>query len=105
MCEGRLTDADARAFAEGIALSDFTAKPAQLQILSAGNDQSIADVTLTEGKFHQVKRMFIAVGHPLQSLSRLRIGCVALDPALAAGQWRKLSEAEIHGLKEMSGLI
>ena len=105
VCEGRLTDADARAFAEGIALSDFTAKPAQLQILSAGNDQSIADVTLTEGKFHQVKRMFIAVGHPLQSLSRLRIGCVALDPALAAGQWRKLSEAEIHGLKEMSGLI
>lgn len=105
VCEGRLTDADARAFAEGIALSDFTTKPAQLQILSAGNDQSIADVTLTEGKFHQVKRMFIAVGHPLQSLSRLRIGCVALDPALAAGQWRKLSEAEIHGLKEMSGLI
>ena len=49
--------------------------------------------------------MFIAVGHPLRSLSRLRIGCVALDPALAAGQWRKLSEAEIHGLKEMSGLI
>ena len=105
VCEGRLTDADARAFAEGIALSDFTAKPAQLQILSVGDDQSIADVTLTEGKFHQVKRMFIAVGHPLQSLSRLRIGCVALDPALAAGQWRKLSEAEIHGLKEMSGLI
>lgn len=105
VCEGRLTDADARAFAEGIALSDFTAKPAQLQILSASDDQSIADVTLTEGKFHQVKRMFIAVGHPLQSLSRLRIGCVALDPALAAGQWRKLSEAEIHGLKEMSGLI
>ena len=105
VCEGRLTDADARAFAEGIALSDFTAKPAQLQILSAGDDQSIVDVTLTEGKFHQVKRMFIAVGHPLQSLSRLRIGCVALDPALAAGQWRRLSEAEIHGLKEMSGLI
>ena len=105
VCEGRLTDADARAFAEGIALSDFTAKPAQLQILSASDDQSIADVTLTEGKFHQVKRMFIAVGHPLRSLSRLRIGCVALDPALAAGQWRKLSEAEIHGLKEMSGLI
>ena len=105
VCEGRLTDVDARAFAEGIALSDFTAKPAQLQILSAGNDQSIADVTLTEGKFHQVKRMFIAVGHPLRSLSRLRIGCVALDPALAAGQWRKLSEAEIHGLKEISGLI
>lgn len=105
VCEGRLTDADARAFAEGIALSDFTAKPAQLQILSASDDQSIADVTLTEGKFHQVKRMFIAVGHPLQTLSRLRIGCVALDPALAAGQWRKLSEVEIHGLKEMSGLI
>ena len=105
VCEGRLTDADARAFAEGITLSDFTAKPAHLQILSAGDDQSTADVTLTEGKFHQVKRMFIAAGHPLRALSRLRIGCVALDPALAAGQWRKLSESEIRGLKEMSGLI
>ena len=104
-CEGRLTGADAQAFAGGLRLSDFTALPARLEILEAGEDGSVADVTLTEGKFHQVKRMFAAVGHPLTSLQRLRIGCVTLDPALAPGQWRELTAAEIGGLREMCGLV
>ena len=100
-CEGRLTDADAAAFAGGVQLSDFTARPAELRILAAGEAESTADVILTEGKFHQVKRMFAAVGHPLIALERLRIGCVTLDPALAAGEWRALTEDEIEGLKRM----
>ena len=100
-CEGRLTDADAAAFAGGVQLSDFTARPAELRILAAGEAESTADVILTEGKFHQVKRMFSAVGHPLIALERLRIGCVTLDPALAAGEWRALTEDEIEGLKRM----
>ena len=102
-CEGALSEADVAAFAAGLELSDFTAQPAKLEILSAG-ESSIADVTLTEGKFHQVKRMFAAVGHPLTKLSRLRIGCVTLDESLASGEYRKLSEEEIAGLKKMSGL-
>ena len=103
-CEGRLDAADAARFAEGLVLSDFTALPAKLDILSAG-ETSMADVTLSEGKFHQVKRMFAAVGHPLLSLSRLRIGCVTLDPALAPGEFRPLTAKEISGLKQMSGLL
>ena len=103
-CEGRLTEEDVAAFAAGLELSDFTARPAKLEILSAGEESSIADVILTEGKFHQVKRMFAAVGHPLTGLSRLRIGCVALDESLSPGQYRKLTEEEIAGLKKMSGL-
>ena len=67
-CMGRLGPADAARFAAGIELSDFTAKPADMTILEAGDDESLADVTLTEGKFHQVKRMFAAVGHPLTAL-------------------------------------
>ncbi len=102
-CTGELTEADAAVFAAGLELSDFTAQPAKLEILSAG-ENSIADVTLTEGKFHQVKRMFAAIGHPLTRLSRLRIGCVTLDETLAPGEYRKLSEEEIAGLKKMSGL-
>ena len=103
VCEGALTEGDARTFAEGVALSDFTARPAKLEILEAG-ENSTADVTLTEGKFHQVKRMFSAIGHPLTALSRLRIGCVALDEALAPGEFRKLTEDEIQGLKRMTNL-
>ena len=98
-CEGRLTEADAEAFAAGIPLSDFTARPAKLEILEAGDGFSLADVTLTEGKFHQVKRMFAAVGHPLAALCRLQIGPLTLDEALAPGEWRMLTDEEIEALK------
>lgn len=103
VCEGALTELEVQAFASGVALSDFTALPARMEILSSGQN-SIADVTLTEGKFHQVKRMFAAVGHPLLSLARLRIGCVALDPALEPGQYRPLTAEEIAGLKAITEL-
>ena len=104
VCEGRLSETDVAAFADGLALSDFTAKPAQLVILQAGEKRSVADVILTEGKFHQVKRMFAAVGHPLVSLSRLRIGTLALDPELAPGEWRELRGDEIEALKAICGM-
>ena len=104
VCEGRLSGTDVAAFADGLALSDFTAKPAQLVILQAGEERSVADVILTEGKFHQVKRMFAAVGHPLVSLSRLRIGTLALDPELAPGEWRELRGEEIEALKAICGM-
>lgn len=103
VCEGPLTEADVAAFAAGLELSDFTARPAKLEILSAG-EQSVADVTLTEGKFHQVKRMFAAVGHPLVCLHRLRIGCVTLDDSLAEGDFRPLTDDEILGLKRLTSL-
>ena len=103
-CEGRLTDADARAFAGGVALSDFTARPAAMAIIEAGEGGSTADVVLTEGKYHQVKRMFAAIGHPLTALTRLRIGCVALDEALGPGEWRALTADEIRGLKALVGM-
>lgn len=103
-CEGALTDSDVQAFAAGVALSDFTAQPAEMRILESG-ETSTADVILTEGKFHQVKRMFAAIGHPLLRLERLRIGCVQLDEALAPGEFRKLTDDEIAGLKRMCNLI
>lgn len=102
-CEGALDANDVAAFAGGLMLSDFTAAPARLEILESG-ETSLADVILTEGKFHQVKRMFAAVGHPLITLQRLRIGCVTLDEALAPGEYRLLTEAEIAGLKKMSDM-
>lgn len=103
-CEGPLDESHIQAFAAGIELSDFTAQPAGMEILSSG-ETSVADVTLTEGKFHQVKRMFSAIGHPLVNLKRLRIGCVELDEGLAPGEFRKLTQEEITGLKRMSDLI
>ena len=103
-CEGELTEADVEAFASGMELSDFVALPARLEILSAGGGESLADVVLTEGKFHQVKRMFAAVGHPLIGLERLRIGPIALDESLAPGEWRMLTAEEAAALLAQCGL-
>ena len=55
--EGRLTEADAARMAEGIELKDFTCAPAKLKILKAGEGESLCEVTVHEGKYHQVKRM------------------------------------------------
>ena len=104
-CEGRLTPRDAEAFAAGLVLSDFTAMPAKLEIVEAGDDASLARVTLTEGKFHQVKRMFAAIGHPLTQLKRARIGCVTLDETLEPGQYRMLTQGETDGLLKLCGLL
>ena len=104
-CQGRLTGADAEAFAAGLTLSDFTALPARLNILEAGEAESLADVTLTEGKFHQVKRMFAAVGNEVTALHRCAFGPLELDPELREGEWRELTEEEVRLLREAAGMF
>ncbi len=97
--DGPLTAADAEAFAAGLHIEDadgaFDARPARLDILSSGPQQSEARVRVTEGKYHQVKRMFLARGRTVTYLKRLQIGALPLDPALAPGEWRELTEEEV----------
>lgn len=96
---GRLTEADCRAFAEGMTLEDGTVcQSAELEILSAG-EESEALVTLREGKFHQVKRMLAQRGKPVVYLERLRMGNLTLDGALERGQFRFLTEEELEALR------
>lgn len=96
--EGMLQPKDGEAFAQGIALSDFTALPAKLEILSVGAERSTAKVWVQEGKFHQVRRMFAAREHPVTRLKRLSIGPLPLDEALAPGEYRELTQEEIQSL-------
>lgn len=88
-------DADVSAFASGIALEDFTTQPARLTIL----DGCRAEVALSEGKFHQVKRMFGARGKTVLKLHRVSMGKLKLDEGLEPGQWRELTEEEESALK------
>jgi 16S rRNA pseudouridine516 synthase len=60
-------------------------------------------ITVTEGRYHQVKRMFAAVGNRVAELHREQIGPVALDPRLAPGGWRALTAAEVAGLADCRG--
>ncbi len=92
--DGELTPADVAAFAAGLRLSDFEAKPALLEIVAPNEGR----VTVQEGKFHQVKRMFSAVGKEVIQLHRESFGSLRLDPALPEGQWRELTDDELRAL-------
>ena len=96
---GCLTEADVQAFAEGLELSDFVAKPARLTILQAGEAESVALVQVREGKFHQVKRMFAATGHEVTALHRASFGPLTLPEDLPVGQYRPLTEDEVQALR------
>ena len=95
---GTLTEADRRAFAEGMELGGLLCLPAELEILSAG-PESEALVTLREGKFHQVKRMLAQRGKPVLYLKRVKMGNLTLDPALARGDYRYLTDEELRELR------
>lgn len=92
--EGDLDDGDVAAFRDGIELKDGTKCLASLLLID-GNDRSHATVTISEGKYHQVKRMFASRGKPVALLKRISIGGLHLDENLELGQWRKLSVQEI----------
>ncbi len=93
-----VNEADVSAFAEGVTLEDgFETKPGILRILAAG-ERSEIELTITEGKFHQVKRMFEAVGKNVVFLKRLSMGTLQLDVGLAPGEFRELTEDEITEL-------
>lgn len=98
---GRFTEEEIKRFREGLDIGNGEKeKEAFLEILKAGEDQSEVLITITEGKFHQVKRMAKAVGSEVLYLKRLSMGPLKLDEELEIGTYRRLSEEELHKLKE-----
>lgn len=99
---GPLTEAMVRQFAEGVDIGDDTlTEPAVLKAArrqdDAPNDlrsRACVEITLHEGRFHQIKRMFQAVGSEVLYLRRLSMGPLQLDPALTVGKCRPLTEEE-----------
>ncbi len=84
-------------FAEGIRLDDGSlCLPAKL---TCGPDRTEAVVCIREGKYHQVKRMALAEGTRVRYLKRLSIGGLRLDPALAPGEYRELTESELRSVE------
>ncbi|MFN7250553.1 MAG: pseudouridine synthase [Anaerobacillus sp.] len=94
--QGVVTEEDVAKFKIGVTLDDgYETKPADLVILKSGEISEI-ELTITEGKFHQVKRMFIAVDKKVTYLKRLSIGPLKLDPTLELGEYRELTDEEIE---------
>ena len=77
--------------------TEYKTLPSELKILASGTNSEI-EVTIYEGKFHQVKRMFAAVGKKVVYLKRLSMGPLQLDSNLELGEYRELNDSEIAAL-------
>ena len=86
---------------DGLVLDDgYKCKSARLEILESSKDKSCANIYITEGKFHQVKRMMKALGTSVTYLKRLSIGSLILDESLKLGEYRYLTDKELKKLNK-----
>jgi len=98
--QGKLDHDDVEQFQQGMTLEDgYVTMPAQLNILDAGT-LSKAHVTIMEGKFHQIKRMFKQLNKSVIYLQRIRMGSLELDTSLKLSEYRELSQMELQLLKD-----
>lgn len=99
---GPLKQEHIQLFEQGVTLDDgYVTMPAALTIVEQGDEEhhSFISLTIAEGKFHQVKRMFQAVGCEVVYLKRVAMGQLKLDETLPKGKYRELTEAELDSLR------
>ncbi len=90
----QLTDDTKAKLESGVDIGGYMTKPCEVEILDGGGY-----ITLTEGKYHQIKLMLDAVGNKVTSLERLTFGPLSLDSSLGRGEWRYLTEDEIRSIE------
>ncbi len=98
-CSPEIGEQEALRLCEGVDIGDYVTKTSKVEMIGGGEGY----ITLTEGKFHQIKRMFEAVGSSITYLKRVEFGTVKLDESLAEGEWRELTEGELEALKFAAG--
>ena len=98
-----VSEEDIQAFAQGIQLEDVMCLSAGLGVIQDGPNPLVW-VKIREGKFHQVKRMFLARGKTVLRLKRMQVGDLALDPSLAPGEARELTEDELKSIFNIANL-
>lgn len=95
-----VTQAQLNAVADGITLKDGTqCLPAKLRVLE-DTENPLVEIKIHEGKYHQIKRMFAAVGNGVIELSRTKMGQMELDPQLLPGECRPLTDEELARIEE-----
>ena len=98
---GPLTPNHIQQFKDGIVFLDGTiCEPAKLEILDSSPSESHVSITISEGKFHQVKKMFLSVGVKVTSLKRVQFGDFTLNSELSEGQYRFLNQEELEMIKK-----
>jgi 23S rRNA pseudouridine2605 synthase len=102
LIDGEAGTNDIENFKNGIAVEDYVASPAKLEIIRHIKGNSIVDITIHEGKNRQVRKMCAAIGHEVIWLKRIKIGKIELGE-LKIGEWRYLNDAEVEYLKALEG--
>lgn len=102
--QGFLRDAAVQTMRDGIEFKDFTSRPARLEILRRNEEESLARLHISEGKFHQVKKMFSFVGNEVLELRRISFCSLPLDEGLRPGEFRFLEASELEMLKKAVNL-
>lgn len=97
---GIVTRAKAARLEKGIDIGGFVTYPAKVKLIRHDRNSTIAEITIHEGKNHQVRRMFKAIGHPVEELCRTGLGNLTIG-RVAVGQYRKLSPSEVEYLKRI----
>ena len=116
---GKINNSVIKKFDEGIWLNDFKTMPAALQILKYTNEEinyidensrenltykgdvTYCNITIKEGKYHQIKRMFKAINSEVLYLQRISMGNLKLDTSLKEGEFRELTALELDDLKHL----
>ena len=97
---GIVTLAEARRLENGIDIGGFVTSPAEVELIRHDRNSTVAEIIIHEGKNRQVRRMFKAIGHPVDELCRTGLGNLTIG-RLAVGQCRKLSPAEVEYLRKV----
>lgn len=99
-CNGKINEDKVKQLEQGVDIGDEKITlPAKVNLLETDINQYTLELTITEGRFHQVKRMIQAIDGEVIYLKRLSFGALVLDPALESGQYRELTLDEINSLK------
>lgn len=97
---GILTRGKIARLEKGVDIGGFRTSPAKVEVRKHNRNSTVVDITIHEGKNHQVRRMFKAIGTPVQTLERIKIGNLVIG-RLAVGGYRKLGPAEVEYLKSI----
>ncbi len=93
-CDTPIGEKEVKHLEEGVDIGGHVSRPAKIELISSTEGR----ITIREGKFHQIKRMFEAVGSEIVSLERVAFGPLTLDERLECGEWRYLTEEEEKAL-------
>jgi 16S rRNA pseudouridine516 synthase len=96
---GNVTEDTIHLFLKGVVLEDgYKTMPSELKVIKSDDETTLVEITIKEGKFHQIKRMFSSVSMEVVELKRLSMGSVVLDENLKEGDYRVLTDSELKSL-------